>query len=188
MTISPRVAQLRQQSLDAKASLSPERARLLTEYYRSLQALESIPLQRAGAFAYLLAHETLYLGEGELIVGEKGETPKAAPTYPELCCHSLSDLETLDSRPKIPFAAGEEIRELYRETVIPFWQGRTLRERLFAEMTPEWQACYEAGIFTEFMEQRAPGHTVLDDKIYHKGMLDFIADIDASLATARLFQ
>ena len=29
------------------------------------------------------------------------------------------------------------------------------------------------------MEQRAPGHTVLDDKIYRKGMLDFKADIAA---------
>ncbi len=32
------------------------------------------------------------------------------------------------------------------------------------------------------MEQRAPGHTVLDDKIYRKGMLDFQAEIDQRLA------
>ena len=57
-----------------------------------------------------------------------------------------------------------------------------MRDMLFSEMTDEWKAAYEAGIFTEFMEQRAPGHTVLDDKIYHKGMLDFIADIDDRLA------
>jgi formate C-acetyltransferase len=48
-------------------------------------------------------------------------------------------------------------------------------------MTGEWQAAYEAGIFTEFMEQRSPGHTVLDNKIYHKGMLDFQLEIQASL-------
>ena len=47
-------------------------------------------------------------------------------------------------------------------------------------MTAAWLDAYEAGIFTEFMEQRAPGHTVLDDKIYHKGMLDFKADIQAA--------
>ncbi|MFB0567263.1 MAG: pyruvate formate lyase family protein, partial [Candidatus Bathyarchaeia archaeon] len=29
----------------------------------------------------------------------------------------------------------------------------------------------------EFMEQRAPGHAVLDDKIYHKGLLDFKKEI-----------
>ncbi len=49
-------------------------------------------------------------------------------------------------------------------------------------MTDEWLAAYQAGIFTEFMEQRAPGHTVLDDKIYRKGMLDFVEEIDGALA------
>ena len=58
-----------------------------------------------------------------------------------------------------------------------------MRELLFAEMTDEWKAAYEAGIFTEFMEQRAPGHTVLDDKIYRKGLLDFQEDIDAAWPT-----
>jgi formate C-acetyltransferase len=48
-------------------------------------------------------------------------------------------------------------------------------------MTRQWKDCYEAGIFTEFMEQRAPGHTVADDKIYHKGFLDFQKDIQKSL-------
>ncbi len=56
-----------------------------------------------------------------------------------------------------------------------------MRDLIFQEMTPEWRAAYEAGIFTEFMEQRSPGHTVLDDKIYRKGMLDFQQDIEASL-------
>lgn len=181
MAITPRVARLRQESLDAKASLSPERARLLTEFYHGYRVLESVPVFRARAFAYLLDNEPLYLGEGELIVGEKGHTPKAAPTYPELCCHSLEDLDLLDGREKIPFAVSAEVRELYRQTIIPAWQGRTLRERLFAEMTPEWKAAYAAGIFTEFMEQRAPGHTVLDDKIYHKGLLDFIVDIQQAM-------
>ncbi len=40
-----------------------------------------------------------------------------------------------------------------------------------------WKNAYEAGLFTEFMEQRAPGHTVLDGKIYQKGLLDFKKEI-----------
>jgi formate C-acetyltransferase len=107
---------------------------------------------------------------------------KATPTYPELCCHSLNDLEILNSRERIPFSVDASTLELYREKIIPFWQGKTMRELIFQEMTPEWKAAYQAGIFTEFMEQRAPGHTVLDDKIYHKGMLDFKKDIQKSLA------
>ena len=115
------------------------------------------------------------INPGELIVGEKGPEPKAAPTYPELCCHSISDLEILDSRPKIPFKVAPATIDLYRSEIIDFWQGKSMRELIFEQMTPEWKDAYEAGIFTEFMEQRAPGHTVLDNKIYHTGMLDFQA-------------
>ncbi|MBN2394388.1 MAG: glycyl radical protein, partial [Anaerolineae bacterium] len=128
-----------------------------------------------------LEHKAIYIHPGELIVGEKGPAPKATPTYPELCCHTLADLDILDAREKIPFAVSPETRQVYAEAIIPFWEGKTQCERLFEAMTPEWRDAYDAGIFTEFMEQRSPGHTVLDDKIYHKGMLDFKADIQASL-------
>jgi len=182
MVMTDRIQTLRNQSLGTDPSLSAERAILLTQFYRQAGGLESIPVQRARAFAHLLEHKTIWIGPGELIVGEKGPGPQAAPTYPELCCHSLQDLEILDTRPKIPFSVSEEVKRVYREEIISFWQGRAIRDRIFAEMTTEWKDAYEAGIFTEFMEQRAPGHTVLDDKIYHKGMLDFCADIDAVLA------
>ncbi|MFM8320619.1 MAG: pyruvate formate lyase family protein, partial [Chloroflexota bacterium] len=179
MSVTERVARLRRRSLEAQPTLSTERAELMTEFYQSqaersrgLGAV-SIPLQRAQSFAYLMEHKTIYIGEDELIVGEKGPAPKATPTYPELCCHSLQDLEILDARPKIPFAVSPAGRQAYAERVIPFWQGASMRDLLFSSMSPEWLAAYEAGIFTEFMEQRAPGHTVLDDKIYTRGMLDF---------------
>lgn len=182
MSATPRVTQLRRQSLDAIPAISTERARLLTEFYRDYHGSESIAVFRARSFAYLIEHKTVCILPGELIVGEKGPAPKATPTYPELCCHTLADLELLDTRVKIPFKVSAADRELYDEEIIPFWQGRTMRERIFAEMTPAWIDAYEAGIYTEFMEQRAPGHTVLDDKIYKKGMLDFEQDILAALA------
>jgi pyruvate formate-lyase/glycerol dehydratase family glycyl radical enzyme len=182
MAMTQRVARLRQRSLEAKPTLSPERAELMTAFYRENDGLVSAPVRRALAFQYLMAHKAIYVDDGELIVGEKGPAPKATPTYPELCCHSMEDLEILDGREKIPFAVSSETRRAYEDTIIPFWRGKTMRELIFREMTEEWKAAYEAGIFTEFMEQRSPGHTVLDDKIYHKGMRDFQAEIDASLA------
>ena len=182
MPITERARRLRQQSLAAIPTLSAERARLITEFYRQDLGLVSVPVCRALSFQYLMARKTICINDGELIVGEKGPAPAVAPTFPELCCHSLSDLDILDSRAKIPFKVSAETRQIYAEQIIPFWQGKSMRELLFREMTDAWKAAYEAGIFTEFMEQRAPGHTVLDDKIYHKGMLDFRADIAASLA------
>jgi formate C-acetyltransferase len=179
--MSERVARLRQQSVDAEPSLCTERAELLTAFYRQETTLMSEPVRRARALQYLMEHRTICINEGELIVGEKGPAPKATPTYPELCCHSLEDLEVLDSRPKIRFAVSDQARQVYRDVIIPFWRGRSMRDLIFREMTDEWKAAYEAGIFTEFMEQRSPGHTVLDDKIYRRGLRDFQSEIEAQL-------
>ena len=181
MSMTERVRRLRQESLEAIPTLSAERAELITEFYSHDLGLVSPAVKRALAFQYLLDKKAIWIGDGELIVGEKGPAPKATPTYPELCCHSLQDLDILNSREKIPFKVSPEVRQLYAERLIPFWNGKSLRELLFNEMTPQWKNAYESGIFTEFMEQRSPGHTVLDDKIYHKGMLDFKEEIRHSL-------
>jgi trans-4-hydroxy-L-proline dehydratase len=182
MSMTERVARLRRQSLEAMETISTERAELMTEFYRQELGPVSAPMRRALAFRHLMEHKTVCINDGELIVGEKGPAPKATPTYPELCCHSLGDLEILDSREKVSFKVCDAARRVYAEEIIPFWQGNSMRDLIFREMAPEWLAAYEAGVFTEFMEQRSPGHTVLDDKIYRKGMLDFIAEIECSLA------
>lgn len=179
--MTERVKRLRQQSIDAVPHISHERALLVTEARRSA-GLQSPPVQRALVFTHLLQQMAIVINAGELIVGERGPAPKAVSTYPEICCHSLQDLDILNSRARIPYWVSVEARRAYERTVIPFWKGRSLREKLFEEMTVEWKDAYDAGIFTEFMEQRAPGHTVLDDKIYRKGMLDFQGDIRAALA------
>ncbi|OLN29177.1 trans-4-hydroxy-L-proline dehydratase [Desulfosporosinus metallidurans] len=176
-----RVTMLRQLSLETEAYISSERAELMTEFYRTA-GNSSVPVQRALAFKYMLEQKEICINEGELIVGERGPAPKATYTYPELCCHSLEDLDILDSRPKISFKVSPQVREAYEKRIIPHWEGRSMRDLIFTEMSADWKAAYDAGIFTEFMEQRAPGHTVLDDKIYRLGFLDFIADIDAHLA------
>jgi len=180
MPLSNRVRRLRAQSLEAPATLSAERAQLITEFYQQEIGTVSAPVRRALAFQYLMERKEIFIGDGELIVGERGPAPKATPTFPEICCHSLEDLEILDSREKISFSVTDDVRSVFREQVIPFWAGKSMRDVIFEEMTDEWKATYDAGVFTEFMEQRAPGHTVLDNKIYSKGFLDLKQDIAAS--------
>jgi formate C-acetyltransferase len=180
--MNERTARLRQESLDGVPTISSERAELLTAFYRDNIGRWSPPVLRARSFRHLCERQTIWIGAGELIVGERGPRPKVVPTFPELTCHSLEDLRILDSRPLTAYRVGPECLEAYERTVIPFWRGRSLRDRMFALLPPEWHAAYGAGAFTEFMEQRAPGHTVLDDKIYRKGLLDFKDDIASSRA------
>ena len=181
--MNARIKKLRARSLRAVPALSSERGRLLTRYYRSGAADGlSVPCQRAGAFAFLLANKKIAILPDELIVGERGPAAKATPSYPEITCHSLRDLDVLDRREKTRFRVSAAARRDFAAEIIPYWRGKTMREKLFAHMTPEWLAAYEAGVFTEFMEQRAPGHTVCGEKIYAKGLRDLQAEVRASLA------
>jgi formate C-acetyltransferase len=176
--MNERVRRLRKESTETSPSISAERAELLTEFFKS-GAADGLPapIARALAFNYLLEKKAICLNPGELIVGERGPAAKATPTYPELCCHSLSDLEVMGSRERTPFTVTDNVMKSYRDVIIPYWKGRTMRERVFDAMTPAWKRAFDAGVFTEFMEQRAPGHAILDDKIYRRGFLDFKTDI-----------
>ncbi|MFZ2054162.1 MAG: trans-4-hydroxy-L-proline dehydratase [Candidatus Aminicenantales bacterium] len=181
--MNERIRKLREQSLQAQPRITAERARLITKFYMEHTSPTMSPaMKRALAFKHLLKHKTVCINEGELIVGERGPAPKSTPTYPEVTAHSLQDLDILDSRPKTPFQVDPETRRIYEGEIIPFWRGRTIREKIFAAMDAAWIDAYEAGVFTEFMEQRAPGHTVLDDKIYKKGLGDFKDDIRRTIA------
>ena len=181
--MTERIQKLREQSLNAVNRISAERALLVTEFYNSDRAQEvTIPVRRAMAFDYIMRNKEICINEGELIVGERGPAPKATPTYPEITLHSLEDLDILDSREKVSFKVDAETRKVYEETIIPYWKGKTNRERIFRQMPPEWIDAYEAGVFTEFQEQRAPGHTVGGKKIFEKGMLDLINDIEKTEA------
>ncbi len=175
--MTPRIDRLRQESFQAQPFISAERAQIVTRFYRDNQGKYSTPVLRALNFKALCEQKSVYIGPEELIVGERGPFPKAVSTFPELTCHSLEDLKTLDSRPMTRYRVDAETLAVYETEVIPFWQGRSLRERVFADLPETWQRAYAAGLFTEFMEQRAPGHTALDGLIYTQGMEAFKAQI-----------
>lgn len=180
--MNQRIERLREESFAAEPSISIERALLETAFYRQNYGKHSLPVLRALVFRDLCEKKAIYLGEGELIVGERGPRPKCVPTFPELTCHSAEDLRVLSTRPMTRYRVSEEDIAAYEREVIPYWTGRSMRERVFSRVPDEWRTAYEAGLFTEFMEQRAPGHTALDGTIYETGMLDFKARIAERLS------
>jgi formate C-acetyltransferase len=178
MNMTPRIQLLRNASLAAVPRISAERALLITEFFRRGGGRgESPVVQRALAFRHILETKQLCILPGELIVGDRGPAPKATPTYPEVCLHTMEDLTILHDRPKVAFAVDAETRRAYAEEIIPFWSGRSMREKILQQMTPKWHAAYEAGIFTEFQEQRSPGHTAMGDKIYRMGFADLLDEV-----------
>jgi trans-4-hydroxy-L-proline dehydratase len=188
MIVSERVKKLREQSLNAPEKLSAERAVLITEFYRSDEARGlSAPVLRAKAFEYLFRNKQLYVGEGELIVGERGPAPKETSTYPEISLHSLKDLDILNSREKVSFEVDPATRKTYKDEIIPFWVGKSNRDKIMDLMTPEWHRAYKAGVFTEFQEQRAPGHTVLGYRMFNTGFLKVKEEIAGAIGRLDYF-
>ncbi|MCP1110644.1 trans-4-hydroxy-L-proline dehydratase [Ohessyouella blattaphilus] len=180
--MNERVKRLRQESLDTQAHIDMARAKSMTATYEKYEGSVSIPELRALVLKEYFSTKELYLGEGELIVGEKGDGPQAAPTFPELCCHTSEDMHVMNDRELINFKVKNADYAYQEQEIIPFWEKRSIRKKILSNMTPAWKDCYEAGLFTEFMEQRGPGHTVGSAKIYEKGFLDYQADIDAAIA------
>ena len=112
--MNERVKILRDQSINSQPSLSLERALLMTEFYKSgVVDKVSIPVARALAFKYVLENKELCINEGELIIGERGPQPVATPTYPEICTHTLEDLETLNSRSKNCYHGATTYHDVY---------------------------------------------------------------------------
>ncbi len=176
--MNSRIQYLRKKTLETRVCLSHERAELVTEFYASNPGTgESVSVQRALCLKHILENKKIFIDDNELIVGERGPFPKAVPTYPEICLHSLEDLEILDSRPKVAYHVSCETKKIYREKIIPFWSGRTIREKIFASVDKDWINAFKAGIFTEFQEQRSPGHTAGGDMIYNRGFSDLKKDI-----------
>ena len=171
--VSPRVANLRTESVNTPPRLSLERAMLVTEAYEQYEGQVSVPELRALALLNVMQKKTLCINPGELIVGEKGSAPQTAPTFPELICHSTEDMRVMDARELISFKVAPEDITYQEKHIRPFWEKRCMRKKIMEAVSPQWKDCYAAGIFTEFMEQRGPGHTVGSEIIYTNGFLDF---------------
>ena len=179
--LTDRIEKLRVKSRDAEVWVDPERAIIYTDFYRKNDGRYSIPVMRAMAFREFMMKKELYLGDGELIVGERGSAPKLVPTYPEIACHTVEDLDELNSNESLPYRVSHECCEIYQEEIIPFWHGRAMRDRVFDTLSEEWHNIYNAGIITDTMEQRAPGSMALDDRMYKIGLAGSKKEIEQAI-------
>ena len=182
--LNGRISTLRQESVGSTVRVSGERAALITEFYSTVQPEKwSTPVRRALALKYLLERVSIPVEQGQLIVGLRGTGPNEVPTYPEISAHTMADLDTLDKRANMPYRVDGKTKELYEKKVIPFWKGSSMRDMIFSQLSKEWKDAYEAGIYTEFMEQRAPGHTAGGARIFRVGALDIKKEIHDRLAS-----
>ncbi|MBS3813522.1 pyruvate formate-lyase, partial [Candidatus Bipolaricaulota bacterium] len=143
--MSKRTKTLRDELLDKTPEICSERATIFTESMKETVG-EPITVRRAKAFSDVLSGMSIYIREGDLIVGNQARSPRAAPIFPEYSVEWIE--EELDGepyyfeeRPNDVFTIAEDAEEQIRE-VIEYWRGKTtlknLRELLPEEANKAW--------------------------------------------------
>ena len=136
---SERVKKLRESVLSQTPMVCIERARYVTEAYKENEA-EPIYIKRAKAVEKTLENMTIYIKDGELIVGNQASNERTAPVFPEYAVQWMEDeikeKGNFDKRDGDNFHLPEEdIDELLE--IVQYWKGKTLRDKCFAVMPKE---------------------------------------------------
>jgi pyruvate formate-lyase/glycerol dehydratase family glycyl radical enzyme len=143
--ISERIAKLKSNILSVRSTICTERAEFYTEVYQEFESSPVI-LKRAYALEKTLKKMTIFINEGELIVGNQSSKLRAAPIFPEyVTSWIINELDEFDKRPGDAFFISEEQKhELKR--ICSWWNGKTLIERGYSLMSPINREIHNAGI------------------------------------------
>ncbi len=130
----PRVRRVRSELMSIKPSICPERAQLITESYRETEG-QPMVLRRARALDKILREMSIYIEDGQLLIGNQASRGRAAPIFPEYSFEWVIDeLDQFDQRSGDVFAISEETKDKLR-AIQSFWKGKTHQEAVYAAMS-----------------------------------------------------
>lgn len=143
--ISERIAGMKEALLSSLPTICTERAKFYTDIYREFENTPVI-IKRALALERTLSRMTIFINDGELIVGNQASRLRAAPIFPEYVTEwILKELDELDKRPGDAFFVTSEQKEEIRE-LCAWWKGKTLIERGYSLMSPLNKEIHDSGI------------------------------------------
>ena len=143
--VTERIANLRERVLSTKPSVCTERAKFYTEVYRENED-QPVIIKRALALEKTLREMSIFIDEGELIVGNQSLQHRAAPIFPEYAVDWLpEEMDELDKRPGDAFFITEEHKSELRE-IAAWWKGKVLWDKGRALMSQELRDLQDSAI------------------------------------------
>lgn len=160
-SMTERVAKLKQMQSDAKPSMSAERARLATEAAEAY-AFEPPVLQKAYMLSHILRHQTIFIQEGELVVGNQTDRPRCAPVFPEFNSEWIvEEIDEFASRKSDPLQLSQTDREeLLR--ILPRWKGKSFDAVVERALPEDVKHAEESGVMTVGNRDCSTGHVLPD--------------------------
>jgi len=177
--ITERIAHLREKVLSTKPTVCTERARFYTEVYRENEE-QPVIIKRALALQKTLEKMTIFIDEGELIVGNQSSSHRAAPIFPEYAVDWLpEEMDELDKRTGDAFYITEEHKVELRE-IATWWKGKVLWDRGRALMTQELRDLQDSAIIKATGNLTSgDAHIAVDfQKILEVGLRGYFEEID----------
>jgi len=185
----PRVQKVRQDLLDSIPAICPERALLITEAYQQSEG-EPFVLRKAKALDAILSNMSIYIEDGQLIVGNQASSQRAAPIFPEYSIDWIIDeLDTFANRSGDFFVISEETKQKLRG-IQPYWHGKTHQDEVYAGMSAvNMQAQKQNVIHRGGISMSGDGHIIPHhEKILAKGYRGIQRDAQAALKKPGLAQ
>ncbi|HHU64123.1 MAG TPA: glycyl radical protein [Clostridiales bacterium] len=191
--IRPRVKNLREKFFSYKPSICSERAKLVTMSYKETEGQPYI-IRRAKALEKVLDQMSIYIQDGELIVGNLASKPRSAPVFPEFSVNWIEEELKgnpvhFTERPGDPFEVDPAVEKELMEDVFPYWKGKTHEDRVHFLLPKEtWEAGQEVKAFdVSWLMNSGDGHTIPDyKKVIQKGLTGIIKEAEERLASLDL--
>ena len=177
-TLTERISVLREKVLSTKPSVCTERAKFYTQIYRENED-KPVIIKRALALEKTLKEMTIYIENGELIVGNQSSQHRAAPIFPEYAVDWLPrEMDELDKRPGDAFFITEEHKKEVLE-IAKWWKGKVLWDRGRALMSQELRDLQDSDIIKATGNLTSgDAHIAVDfNKILSVGLSGYLQEI-----------
>lgn len=186
--ITERIAKLKNSVLSAVPTICTERAGFYTEIYKEFEASPDI-LKRAYALEKTLKKMTIFISEGELIVGNQSSRLKAAPIFPEYeTSWIIKELDEFDKRPGDSFSINQKQKDELKR-ICSWWNGKTIIDKGYSVMSDQNLEIHDAGIIrAEDNLTSGDGHIAVNyEKVLETGLKGYLRNIEVqqeALATS----
>jgi formate C-acetyltransferase len=143
--LTDRMRSFRDDLLNAKPRVCVERARIVTDVYRSAMD-QPVVLRRALMYKNVLEGMSIFIEPQTLLAGNQASGNRAAPVFPEYAMDwVIGELDQFEERDGDRFSITGENKAALRE-IAPFWEHNTVKDRGLAAMPASARAFYDLGI------------------------------------------
>lgn len=173
---SPRIRNLVTHLLSIPPAICTERAVLITESYKETEDQPPL-LRRAKALQKILENMSIYIGDGELIVGNQASKPRSAPIFPEFSYDWIEEeLQTLNTRQADHFDITDDQKASLKD-IFSYWKGKTTKEHALALIPKEVKEAQSNLVFLLSSMSCGIGHIAPDyQRVLKYGFRSIIHD------------